>query len=569
MQKRLARYKKSLQKNPISIHISLILILGFVLRFFNLNWDAGYYFHPDERAIYMFTTPLEYPNSLESFFSIESPLNPNFFAYGSLPLYLLKIISDLVAFINPLYAQYGGVHLVGRMISVIFSTGTILVVYLLSKKTFDSKIALLSSFFYAIAVFPIQNSHFFTVDTPLTFFMLLTIFALAIYIKNRKLKYLVIVGILSGLSLATKISALPIIAIIALTQIGIIIGKIKSFRLFFNNAVSLLLVFIITLVIFVVTQPYVLIDFNNFYSQIVQQSKMGSDPFVFPYTLQYVGKIPIYYELKNVILWGLGIPLGILGVLGIIYITINSLLHIKKSYLIILMVFFFWTYFLLSANYAVGWMRYLLPIYPILAISASAFSIRILWPIAKKYIPNHNLQTFTIILFLVSCSLWTFSFLSVFSKPSTRIKASEWIHENIPQTSVLATEHWDDGLPVYDAQNYTIISLPLYDPDTEQKWDTINTQLENTDYLILASNRLSTPLQKLTDCKSLPEYRCYPITAQYYKNLLSEKLGFKKVATFESYPTIPILNIEINDQSADESFTVIDHPKIIIFKKVR
>jgi hypothetical protein len=73
------------------------------------------------------------------------------------------------------------------------------------------------------------------------------------------------------------------------------------------------------------------------------------------------------------------------------------------------------------------------------------------------------------------------------------------------------------------------------------------------------------PLQKLNACAKFE--KCYPLTNQYYKDLFSGQLGFEKIAEFTSYPTIPFINVQIKDDSADESFTVYDHPKIIIFKK--
>ena len=116
-------------------------------------------------------------------------------------------------------------------------------------------------------------------------------------------------------------------------------------------------------------------------------------------------------------------------------------------------------------------------------------------------------------------------------------------------------------------QRYEQLTLPLYDPDTKEKWQSIRSILQQTDYIIIASGRLYIPLQKLTDCKHLPVNRCYPLTAKYYKNLFSGKLGFKKIQEFKSEPTIPFINIGINDLSADENFTVFDHPTIMIFKK--
>ena len=98
----------------------------------------------------------------------------------------------------------------------------------------------------------------------------------------------------------------------------------------------------------------------------------------------------------------------------------------------------------------------------------------------------------------------------------------------------------------------------------------MNGRLANIDYMIIASNRLYTPLGKLTDCENLRPGRCYIETAEYYDKLFAGQLGFKKVAEFSSYPGIKVGKFEFEyiDDDADESFTVYDHPKVIIFKKI-
>ena len=63
---------------------------------------------------------------------------------------------------------------------------------------------------------------------------------------------------------------------------------------------------------------------------------------------------------------------------------------------------------------------------------------------------------------------------------------------------------------------------------------------------------------------------------RYYKdlfaerNLLGSKLRFVKVKEFTAYPMIRVgpFHITIPDDTADESFTVYDHPKVMIFKKI-
>ena len=67
-----------------------IIITGASLRFYNLNWDQGNFFHPDERNIAAAVSRL-------SFFD---QLNPKFFAYGSFPIYLTRALGEMIAFLS-------------------------------------------------------------------------------------------------------------------------------------------------------------------------------------------------------------------------------------------------------------------------------------------------------------------------------------------------------------------------------------------------------------------------------------------------------------------------------------
>ena len=57
----------------------------------------------------------------------------------------------------------------------------------------------------------------------------------------------------------------------------------------------------------------------------------------------------------------------------------------------------------------------------------------------------------------------------------------------------------------------------------------------------------------------------YPMTSDYYRALFSGELGFEPVHTAVSYSELA--GWVINDDSAEEAFSVYDHPKVLIFKK--
>lgn len=564
-----------MNKKIVSL-LFFIILIAFFFRFYNTNWDQNTHLHPDERAIVMYSMPLKIPSTLSEFLSPQSSWNPHFFAYGSFPLYLLKISSETFSYIFPTITTYDGITILGRTISGLFDIGTLTMLFFLAKHLFGKKIGLISSSIYAVSTLPIQLSHFYAVDTLLTFFILCTLYLLILFYEKPSFKKALLVGIFFGFSLATKISATVLLASILIALVVdflYIIAKaphkphhwLTHIPKFIKHLMFYaFLIGITTLFTYFILMPYSFIDFSEFQRQTIEQSKMTRDAFTFPYTLQYVGKIPYLYELKNIFLFGFGPLLTFFAFIGIILFTFKAIKNSKKNVQIGIIAIFFWSYFLMVGSFAIGFMRYMLPLYPLLCLFAAISLYDFFIFLRKRFGELPSLISYYLL--LIAILLWPLSYLSIYSKLTTRITATEWILQNIPKGKTIAIEHWDDPLPLYRADSYSIDYLELYNYDSFEKWEKVNNQLKNADFIIIASNRLYVPLQKLKDCKLYPGH-CYPFTARYYKELFSGKRGFKKIAEFSSYPTIPILNIPILDDAADESFTVYDHPKIYIFQK--
>src|SRR5207249_6269749 len=81
--------------------------------------------------------------------------------------------------------------------------------------------------------------------------------------------------------------------------------------------------------------------------------------------------------------------------------------------------------------------------------------------------------------------------------------------------------------------------------------------MAKTDYIFVASNRIYWSVRHLP-------WR-YPVQDKFYELLYSGKLGYELMHTQIVAPSL--LGIQFNDQSADESFTVYDHPRVDVFTK--
>ncbi|KKP86866.1 MAG: Glycosyl transferase family 39 [Candidatus Roizmanbacteria bacterium GW2011_GWA2_35_8] len=550
----------------------VILFLGYKLRSYGLNWDQGFHLHPDERMLIMVAEKINFFKNL----------NPDFFNYGSLPIYLLKGTASITDFLfNKNLANYDGLLKVGRNLSIFFDLVIIVFVYKISKFLFNNeKIALLSSLLYTMAFFAIQNTHFFVVDVPLNTFITILCYALLKYARKSSFIIVFWIGVVFAAMMSTKFTSIIFYPLILL------LFAYKNWGNWKNLLVSILTFHLSLITFHFFFMPYAFIEQERLLHDIREQLKMNSNPYIFPYTLQYVGTIPYLYYFNNIFLWGLGPFISLFSFFGLYQffkLKISNSMKIENFKLKIIFIGIYLYYFVVIGQSAVKFMRYMLPLYPFFTILAGYGLFFLCHPerrsktteskdLAKRK-PMSTLFLFSRFLAILGMTggiIWTYMFVNIYSVEHTRITASKWIEKNIKEGATIATEHWDDGMPLYGGERYKHEELTLYDqPDDVNKWLVMNEKLKNSDYIIIASNRLYTPLQKLSDCQKYQS--CFPKTAEYYKKLFSNQLPFRKVAEFSSYPQLTIGNYQLSipDDSADESFTVYDHPKIMIFKNTK
>nr|WP_290669019.1 DUF2298 domain-containing protein [Ardenticatena sp.] len=569
---------------------ALILLLAAGLRYIGLNWDEYQHLHPDERFLTMVETALGWPSSFSEYLDeSRSPLNPrnvgyDFFVYGTLPLTIVKGVALLLD-----RTDYNQVHLVGRALSATFDLFSIVFLFLLARRLYrDDRIALLASFLLATTVLSIQHAHFFVVDTFANFFIVGALSFLARAQASPRWYNWVLTGVFFGAAMASKISVFTFALVVTLVggyhvwrayeratpERAVEAAMIAAERIFLRLVLTALVAFLV----FRIGQPDAfrgpgllgIMPSERWWQNMQQVRLLVSGEVDYPPGHQWTGRTPLWFPWKNMVLWGMGLPLGLTAWLGW-GVALYRLVR-RREWAHLIPVAWVGILFLHQGTQWVKSLRYMLPIYPTLALLA-AWLLIWLWDCARagktirlgrwwlRWTPA--LAGSTLSLVAVGTLLWALAFTSIYTRPHSRVQASRWMYENIPPGSTIANEHWDDPLPLrIDGKDpfggmYRGIEMQWYAEDTPEKLQQALTWLDEADYIVLSSNRLYDSIPRLP--------KRYPMTINYYRALFDGRLGFEKVAEFTSYPQL--FGIEIPDQSAEEAFSVYDHPRVQIFKK--
>lgn len=606
----------------------LIVLVGGALRFHGLGWDQPpesdrpLQMHPDERFLSLVANRIDWPDGVGGYFdTANSPLNPyndgetNSYVYGTFPLFLVKAVATFAGD-DPAGPDnsYDYTVVWGRRVTAVFDTATILLVFAVGWRLFGSRAGLLAALLYALAVLPTQLSHFWTADPYLTFFATLTLLLSVLWVRSegaRSWWLAVGIGVAIGLAVACKVNgaifAVPPIAAFAVraglrdlpglelrwrgeTRAG---GAEVPPWTWANDFSMLCLAGAISLVVFRVAQPYAF-DGPNFWDmalnqrwwddlqreQDFQQGNADYPPFV-----QFAGTTPFLTPLKNLVLWGMGPALGITSWAAMAAAAILLFRKREMAFALPLvacvLVLGFW------GPRFVAFMRYFQPMYAVLAVFAG-WGLVAFWAWARegrlprriplrrageRFAPGTQgaklLAAAVLAVVVGATAWWALAFQSVYSQEHPRIAATRWVYENLPAGAAITSEIWDDPVPWHFPERpreYQTIETEPYEPDSPQKvyklvyGDPANPNragLNRADYVAITSNRIRESVKKLE--------REYPATIRYYELLESGELGFERVKTFKVHPTF--LGISVDDSSAEESFTVYDHPEVRIYRK--
>ena len=489
-----ATSNKQSRTRTVGILLALVAILatGAAFRFYNVNWDKDtYHIHPDERHTTMVITRIEWPDSLLEYFDTShSLLNARnvdmVYFYGTLPLFLTKYVGTLVG-----RTGYDEIHLVGRVLSALFDLGSVLLLFFLARRLFDWRVGLLASFLLALAALNIQGSHYFAVDTFLAFFVALTIWFTLDVAEGKGGLAFVGLGASMGLTLACKVSVFLLVIVVALggwvrLRRRILEGQ-KGTDSALGAMAGLVLAALLAIAVFRVAQPYawagpnydgwdavpepwgerlrffqqvpepiraVIMPNPQWIADIVSAGAQQTGEADLPWGRQWTERTPWLYPLENMVLWGLGVPLGVAAWLGVGYVVVRLVAgwwrrrsrppevgeeqpFLRNWDLILIPLAWVLLTFVWQGMQYVKSIRYFLPIYPYLAMFAAVLVVGA-WDWARGRRRLARIVAAGLAAFVLAGTLaWAFAFIQIYTEPVTRVQATRWMYENVESGATL------------------------------------------------------------------------------------------------------------------------------------
>ncbi len=714
-----------------TLALAALLIVALHLRTIGLNWDENQHLHPDERFLTMVTEALAWPRSWAEYFdSARSPLNPynrgyGFFVYGDLPITLTRGVGELLTglcrripdrcpFDTGTALGYNEITLVGRALSALLDTMVVLLTFLIGQELMGTGGALLAAALIAFSVMHIQQAHFYTTDTWATAFSTAALLGLVRMIhrtaegetqgRHPASLYLtaVFTGAMAGAAMASRINLWPLLPLMALAALISSRAEPRRWGPWIVAGLTAALAFRIGM-------PYAFAGWltpdPRWLANMREIQGLISGEIDYPPGHQWTDRAPILFPLKNMVLWGMGLLFG--AVAWIAWLgrgwALRRRLQARDGPLPVdpvavgWLVIWLWTggYFLYMGTQWVKSMRYFLPIYPTLALTAAwgLLQLRGIRGPAGRWLAAIGIAGT-----LLGTALWAWAFVEIYRQPVSRVAASRWLYAHVPSavtllqpdpnrpqyplplanriqverelalpvdsipsltvigveiphlralgdppgalyvsletpegerrlevrvippanprhpdgdpvrvslpepvslppgsyivrlraegapvllaSSVIANEHWDDGLPLRlegrDAfWMYQGLEMAWYDEDTEEKRARALEWLARADWIVLSSQRLVWSIPRLP--------LRYPMTTAYYRALFEGRLGFELAAAFHVKPrlgpleiddiggrigfNLPPLGFEEPFWGAEEAFSVYDHPPVWIFRK--
>jgi 4-amino-4-deoxy-L-arabinose transferase-like glycosyltransferase len=412
--------------------LGAILVLALALRLWGITWglpnqDRYFSYHPDE-GVNVLQGLIERDTQ-----SLRPHLDLQFYNYGGLYFYLWQGAAaanrayGVVSLPStdqpetPSPESFAALILIGRLITVAFGTLTAWTIFALGLRLFGRTAGLLAAFMWAITPVAVVHGHYATVDIAATFFVTLALVfaARAMTVEPGALarKSMLLAGFCSGLAAATKYNTgLVLVAAVAAVLLRGRSGQPPAPKWMAFAVVGL------AVIGFFVGCPGVLVNPSKFWQDFTYELTKSQQGMGLLFAETGNGWL---YHLNSSLRLGLGLPLMALSIVA------AGRAVLRRTPQEMLLLSFLLVYYFIIGLAQVRFLRYILPITPVLVLLAS--SILADPPKPQRWVRVELLGT-AILAFTL---LLTLALDRMFVLPDSRDQAKTFIEE-LPAGSSVA-----------------------------------------------------------------------------------------------------------------------------------
>lgn len=519
------------------------LLFACWTRFTGLDWDNYWSFHPDERNLVA---------AAANWTSWGA--DPGFYAYNGLGILLPRLVSAAMA-------QFGivtdpnsiaSLTFAARGISAASSLMTVAVLSSLAAIVAGRVGAAFVAWLTAADVGLIQAAHFGTTESTLVLTLTITALSCTAFVANRIgfQSFVTVTSVALGLGAGLKTTALagalmPAIALLFCPQ-GFTLRR---------TIIAAIAGALIAGAIFAAVSPHSILNWQRFLEVMQFEARVVSGNIDVFWTWQFTDTPVFVYQLAQLIwLSGPFVPgLGLAGLIIILWANIAT--HDSRWRSIMPLAIFTLVYLFYVSTWHAKFIRYLLPAIPGLIIGA----LVIFQGISERK-PRLKITVLSVAAIMVCTSiLWACAFSAVYWQEDARLQASRYIQKHARDGEIVLIEPRDIRLPVrLDAkpeiqQNI----LPVMDDIRPDLTEEYARSIAAADWIVIASQRNYAVLSRLG--------ARFPLACPYYTALFSGKFGFDFAGRFTNNPGLFGLSIDTRD--AEETFSVFDHPSVLVFRR--
>jgi tetratricopeptide (TPR) repeat protein/4-amino-4-deoxy-L-arabinose transferase-like glycosyltransferase len=404
---------------PARFALIIIVLLAALPRVLMLG-GVDSIWHPDE--FYFVYKPL-------GFFGGD--LNPHLFNYPSLSFYLTALLYGVVFVWQQLFGA--GMSLdewvlyhyfwhpeellpLARFLALSFALGTIYLTGLIAEKLTDARTGLVAALLASLSIIHLRQSPLAAVDLPMCFWLLAALYFSLRLVEENRLRFYLLAGICTGLAASSKYpGALVGAAVFSAHILGATALSLRALAARFA-AGRLWLAALVSLLSFVCTSPYVLIDFATFWQYFARElahaaSGHGAD----------LGT-GWWYHLATTLRYNLG-WLGLVGLAAGLCVVLKRPTRLTWVLLATWLVF----YLAIGSSRTV-FVRYALPLCLLQAIFCA---------LVFYHLGRWRWSLLLLSLLLVEPLYASQRLVQIVSGQDTRLQARRWIEEHVPAGSTL------------------------------------------------------------------------------------------------------------------------------------